>query len=331
MGKTNNELIALIKDGKNKQDNLLALYKQNKGFIYRLCKQYSGRVEMADLLQESFLLLAEAVDKYDPNSDYAFLTLFRYVFITHFNRYMATSTAAMAIPCHLSNAIKRYKRMTNTYEQELNKIPDDATYCRELKITYSDLANIRKYLNHDKVLSLDYEYSGTDRGTFSLVDLVEDPEDMNEEVLNAEQLLELREALDIVLDRLPSDGADILRQYFYYDKSLKDYAEEKGITVQAASSRKNNAINKIRKTPESLEQLHYFINYDDVKAYAYRRKGVKAFMADRTSATETAAFNLLDLERKKTDLAKKQLAYYRHIATKYMLDEQEAVEHQKRL
>ena len=67
--RTNEEIVALIQAGQDRTDNLLQLYNQNMGVIYKHCKPYSGHIEMADLLQESFIVLAEAVDKYDLGAD----------------------------------------------------------------------------------------------------------------------------------------------------------------------------------------------------------------------------------------------------------------------
>ena len=325
MEKTNEELIELIKAGTDRTDNLLQLYNQNMGVIYKYCKPYSGRVEMADLLQESFIVLAEAVDKYDLGADYSFLTLFRYVFLTHFNRVIAPDTAAIKLPCNFAALIRRYKNLTRLYEQEFNEIPDDATYCEQLKITYTDLANIRRHIGKTDTLSLDFEYSDAGE-SFTFLDVLEDPEDKTENILNAEQHRELREALDEVLAKLPTDSADVLRQYFYNNMGLPEYAERNGITIQAASLRKLKALERIRRQPDSLRHLRFFITYDDIEYYAYKKKGARAFLSDHTSTTEKAAFQIIDLEKAKKRRAEKQTAYYDHIATKYTTDEQIAVE-----
>lgn len=323
--KTNEELIKLIKAGTDRPDNLLQLYNQNMGVIYRYCKLYSGRVEMADLLQESFLVLAEAVDKYDLGADYSFLTLFRYVFLNHFNRVIMPEARAIKLPCNFLTLIARYKKMTRLYEQEFNKIPDDKTYCEQLKITYTDLANIRQHIGKADLLSLDFEY-GDIWDNFTMMELLEDPADEIENILDAEQRRELREALDEILAKLPTNSADILRQYFFNNMDLPEYAKQKGITVQAAGKRKHNALERIRRQPENLQRLRFFVTYDDVTDFAYKPKGVKAFLSDRTSVTEAAAFHIIDMEKAKKKRAEKQTSYYDHIAAKYITGEQIAAE-----
>lgn len=325
MAKTNEELIELIKAGVDRSDNLLQLYNQNMGVIYKHCKPYCGRVEMADLLQESFIVLAEAVDKYDLTADYSFLTLFRYVFLRHFNQVIAPEYSAIRLPCNFGALIRRYKKMTRIYEQEFNQIPDDRTYCEQLKITYTDLANIRQHIGKTDPLSLNFEYS--DAGdSFTFIDILEDPEDKIENILDAEQQTELHEALEEVLAKLPKDNAEVLRQHFFNNKPLKEYAEEEGITEQAASLRKLKALERIRRQPESLRHLRFFITYDDIEHYAYKAKGIRAFLSDHTSTTENAAFHIIDIEAAKKRRAEKQTAYYDQIGAKYYTGEQIAAE-----
>ena len=316
--RTNEEIIALIQAGQDRQENLLALYNKNMPVIYKYCKQYSGRVEIADLLQESFLILAEAVDKYNLNSDYAFLTAFRYYFITHYERLIRPQETAIRLPVNFSMLIRRYKKMTRQYRRDFNQIPDDKQYCEALKITYYDLAKIRKHINDEEAYSLDYEYPGENGDSITLIELLEDPEDANEETLNREQQKELHDALEQILSKLPTENADVLREYFYNNVPLPSYAEKRGITCQAASLRKIKALERIRRQPDSIKRLRYFITPDEMRDFAYNYKSVRAFLSDRTSVTEQAALKIFDLERQKKATGQKQTSYYDHIGAKYM-------------
>ena len=63
---TNEELVLLSRYCDNKSEYLEELYSQNYGLISAIAKRYSGVYELDDLMQESFLGLAEAVESYDP-------------------------------------------------------------------------------------------------------------------------------------------------------------------------------------------------------------------------------------------------------------------------
>ena len=58
---TNEQLVALIRAGDNEAENMLVLWQQNKGFIYKIAMKYQGYAEIEDLLQEGYLGLCEAV------------------------------------------------------------------------------------------------------------------------------------------------------------------------------------------------------------------------------------------------------------------------------
>jgi RNA polymerase sigma factor (sigma-70 family) len=219
----------------------------------------------------------------------------------------------------------KYKKIRNIYLQEFNKEPSDAAYCHELKITLKDLARVRAYINTD-VLSLDYKHTNADGGEYALVDMLEDPIDPMDEVLDREQERELKEAVDKVLARLPKESADILKMRFYEQKTLKECGEVLGKTRAAAQVCENRALRTIRRTPESINLLRTFIDPDEVYDLALTRKSVKHFLTDRTSPTEYAAIRLLSLEEQKRTQAQKMTAYYDHIGAKYLIDEHLAVE-----
>ena len=82
---TNEELISEIKSGHNKADNLLQLFSQNRGILYRWSKPLSDSCDMSDLMQESFIALCDAVAYYDPEHENAsFLKCLRFHIMNHF-------------------------------------------------------------------------------------------------------------------------------------------------------------------------------------------------------------------------------------------------------
>lgn len=323
--KTNEELIELIRSGKDRQENLLQLYNQNQGVIYKLCKPFSRKIDMADLLQEAFIVLAEAVDKYNPKSECAFLTVFHYAFLSHFNRIVYRNYTPVKLPYNLSDMARKYRKVKTLYLQELNREPTDANYCYELNIDLKTLARIRTYINTD-VISFDSEHTNQDGGLYSLVDMLKDPVDQMDEVLDQEQQKELKEAMDKVLSRLPEESAKVLKMRFYEQKTLKECGEALGKTKDAAKICEVRALNTIRRTPESINLLRTFVSPEEVYDLAMNRKGLKSFLTDRTSPTEYAAMKLFTLEEQKRSQAKKQAAYYDYIGAKYMTDRHLAAE-----
>ena len=322
---SNEELVRLIRQGQDRQENLLELYNQNQGIIYKLCKPYSHKVEMADLLQEAFIVLAEAVEKFNHKGGYAFLTHFRYIFLNHFNRIVYKQTAPIPLPSNLAEMARRYRRLKNDYLTEIGKEPTDAAYCHELKITTNDLARVRAYINMD-VYSLDNKYTDENGNDYALIDLIQDHYNGIDNYLDEEQRRELHDAMEKVLARLPEESAQVLKMRFYEQKTLDECGEALGKTKSAAQVCEIRALNTIRRTPESIKLLRTFVTPDEVYDLAMTRKGLKSFLLDGTSPTEHAAIKLLSLEEQRGSQAQKQTAYIDHIRAKYMTAEQTAIE-----
>ena len=75
---SNEELVILIKTGKNESNNMLRLWEQNSGLAYKIAKKYTGFAELCDLMQEAYLGLCEAVRFFDCSKGSAFVTYLGY-------------------------------------------------------------------------------------------------------------------------------------------------------------------------------------------------------------------------------------------------------------
>ena len=71
---TNEELVIRIKAGDNVPENMLQLWRQTKGFVYLVARRYQGQADMDDLGQEGYLALYDAVNGYEADLGYKFLT-----------------------------------------------------------------------------------------------------------------------------------------------------------------------------------------------------------------------------------------------------------------
>lgn len=90
---TNEELAVRIKAGLDVTENMLDLWQQNKRFIYKIAKKYSGHAELEDLEQEGYLALYDAVDGFDPSKGVRFLTYASYwISNTAYRRYTIEET-----------------------------------------------------------------------------------------------------------------------------------------------------------------------------------------------------------------------------------------------
>lgn len=56
---SNEQLVARIKSGIDEADNMLALWQQDQGFIWKMAVKYSGHAEIEDLKQEAYFGLCK--------------------------------------------------------------------------------------------------------------------------------------------------------------------------------------------------------------------------------------------------------------------------------
>lgn len=69
---SNEQIVKLIKSGQTQLYD--DLYQQNKRFIHMIAKRYSGYADIEDLEQECFLALYDAIEKFEPDRGYKFLS-----------------------------------------------------------------------------------------------------------------------------------------------------------------------------------------------------------------------------------------------------------------
>ena len=73
----NETLVKRIQQGENVNDNMMQLYNQNTGLLYRALKRYNGYgniIDKDDLMQEAYIYLYEAVNRYKVDKGVKFTT-----------------------------------------------------------------------------------------------------------------------------------------------------------------------------------------------------------------------------------------------------------------
>ena len=320
---TNEELIAEIKTDRNKDDNLLQLFNQNKGIIFRWCKPIqNGKIELSDLMQESFIAMIEAVAQYDAEHEKAsFLTFFRYHMLNHF-RDIVHNTADISLPVNFTYLVRDYNRMRNSYIMSTGKEPSDRVYCDTLKISQAELSKVRKHLKDNIAVSLSSPVCMDDGSELSLLDIIADDRDDYEAVLDEVEQEELREVLDDMLDALSERQSKIIRMRYFDNMSLKECAEETGVTVSGVQTNIANALRQLRKPSENLKKLRTFVTDEEIYDFGMIRKGVASFQTSRESSTETAVFHLLEYREKLRKKMEHSLVDYAEIEKLWELHEE---------
>jgi len=291
---TNEELITEIKAGNDQTDNLLQLYTQNRGIIYSWCRPYSDKVDISDMMQESFIALCEAVEYYDPDYEgSSFLSCLRYYIKNHLRKILHDSSD-ISIPYNLRIMIGQYKRMRSSYMLTLGKEPTDRVYCQTLKVSRGELATIRRNLMSDRARSLSEPQLSLEGTEIMLEDTLADDRDYIGETLDNIEREELKQIIDRMLESLPAECSDVLRLRFNEGLTLKESASRLGMSKSGASRLEEKALRKLRTPSKNLNMLKEFVTDSEIYDLGMIRRGVSTFMTTRESATESAVFKLIE-------------------------------------
>lgn len=101
-------------------------------------------------------------------------------------------------------------------------------------------------------------------GDSSIIDLQEDPQDDIEDAEHRLYIEQLREALEAVLDKLQPEIADTIRQRYFQNKTLKEVAAEKGVSLERIRQREAKGLRILRQTAKKNgldEYIEIRINY----------------------------------------------------------------------
>ncbi len=305
---TNEELVTEIKAGRDKADNLLQLYIQNRGIIYRWCKPMSEAVDIADLMQEAFLAVSDAVLSYDERAGGNFLSCLRFTMLNHFRELRRSSTDIM-IPEYLEDAKRQYRRMRDEYILTLGKEPSDRVYCQALRVSYKELATIRANLN-TKARSLSDPVISFEGDDITLEETVADNNNAIDAALDRIEQTELKAIIARMLSALPDDQSNILRLRFFDGLTLKECSERSGQSPEKVRQTELKAIRQLRSQSDNMRELREFVADPEVYDLGMIRRSVSTFMTTLESTTETAAFNLM---RYRDRLTGKAASYSRHI------------------
>lgn len=288
---TNEELVIKIKAGADTAENMLALWEQNKRFIYSIAKRYKGLAEMDDLEQEGYLALYDAVDGYDPELGYKFLSYAEHWIKQRIMRYIMNN-GTVRIPVHEGEKLREYKKLVNAYRIHLGRKPSRHEIAHNMGISYNVVIELEKADQMAKLGSLD-SYLSEDDDSETVGDMVADDVDIETDVLEKVQREQLKEVLWSMVDALPEQQAEVIRQRFQEEKSLRNIGEKIGVTPDRVRSIEANALRGLRRSRNTRVLKSFLL---DERTYSMGLNGtsVECFNRTWTSSTERAAIYMLD-------------------------------------
>ena len=282
---TNEELVIKIKAGINISENMLELYENMHGAIYKQAKRYSGYAELEDLAQEGYLALCKAVELYKPGQCPFFSYAYKCI-MGHMLRYIQNTGN---FPVHMWERVRKYNCLCDMFEKEVNRKPLIAEISYYLGLNDQQSIEVVKMAYTEHNASLDSPIY-TDDEEITLCDTLEALEDVEDSVIDNFYDRQLKNQLWCIVDTLEGNQPEIIRERYQSMKTRQEIADMMGCTYGKIRDIENKALRTLRtsKRRELIPLLD-----EATIAIAYRNVGVTTFNRTWTSSTELAAFELL--------------------------------------
>ena len=280
---TNEQLVALIRAGDDEADNMLQLWQQNRGFVYKMAKKYSGYAEMDDLMQEGYIGLCEAVRQYDPDKGASFIHYAAFWIQQTLQRYIDNCGSSVRLPVHVLDDIRKYKRAIRQYKQYYGCEPSERALCAMLGVGLEKLHVIQESARMSQIDSLNRVIGGDDED-ITIADTVASGEDMEADVIRELDRENMSRELWLEVDQLPGDLPAVVRFRYQDGMTLERVGQEFGVSRNYARQLESKAFRMLRTEKRGGKLRRYCEEY--LSAAPIHHVGVESFQRTWLSEVE---------------------------------------------
>lgn len=257
---TNEQLVACIRAGEDEAENMLALWQQNKGFIYKMAMKYQSYAEIEDLNQEGYIGLCEAVNHYEQQQGVPFISYAAFWIKQAMRRYIDNCCSIVRIPAGAKEEILQYKKIVDEYRKWYGKEPTDSEMRAFIHVSKEKLDTIKSSARMDNIRSLSEPVG--DENDCSLEDVVASEQNIEDDVIKKLDTAAMKEALWEAIDELPGKNMnEVLRCRYQNKMTLKQIGESLGIAPERARQIEREAMRKLRIPSRSAPFRGYYEQY----------------------------------------------------------------------
>ena len=280
---TNEQLVALIRAGDDEANNMLQLWQQNKGFIYKLANRYSGYAELEDLTQEGYLGLCEAVHQYDLNMGVPFINYAAFWIKQAMRRYIDNCSSVVRIPVHAKEDIREYQKVLKEYWKYYGHEPSERELCAVLCVNREKLHAIQQNVRMGQIGSLSKPVGGED-DDIMVCDTVASGEDIEEDVISELDRENMKRELWIAVDQLPDNLPEVIRHRYIDGMTLKETGQRMGVGIERVRQIEAKAMRTLRSPRRCRTFRAYYEEY--IEPCSYWHVGVRSFQNTWLSEVE---------------------------------------------
>ena len=247
-----------IKEGKPTHAEIAKrkLVQANLRLVVSIAKKYIGQgVLFMDLVQEGSLGLIKAAEKFDYSKNFKFSTYATWWIKQTIIRAISNNSRTIRIPVHMTDKIRKFKRMYTTLSFELGRDPTDKEIAERLGMTFKQILSIKKAIIKEPI---SLETPVTD--DLNVGDYIEDKSYRSPE--NQTKNNVLKGSIGNLLSTLPERERKIVCCRFGINgeipRTLEQLGEIMGYSKERIRQLEDNALTKIRQKQE-LQHFRDFI------------------------------------------------------------------------
>jgi len=240
-----------IKRNKRQLDSARdALIVANLRLVTHIVKKYGNQgIPFMDLIQEGNIGLMKAVEKFEYERGYKFSTYAYWWIKQAISRAIADKARIIRIPVHITEKVKRVRKIAIELKEELGRVPTNKEIARKLGMSIKKVDEILGVVQDPQPL----ETMGPDDEANGVMPFVSDDSaiDPLERTLDRELTAKMRAALVVLDEREES----VIRMRYGIGRKIRHTLEEIGKVLNLSRERVRQieaiALRKIEGTEES--------------------------------------------------------------------------------
>lgn len=290
---SNEELVQQVQQGVNMAKYMELLYTNNRNLIYRVALPFSQSCDMDDLMQEAYFGLVEAVQRFDIEQGYKFMTYAIHWIKTYVRRYVQNFGQTKRIPLHIQELMSKYHKFKRDYYNQYQVYPSEDIITKGLNISNQRLKALEKCIYESKTQSMDDLIPGTDNLTIG--ESVADDFNLEDSVINSYE--DDTTTLWGFVGELDTRCQDVITSHYKGNMTLEGIAKEYGISRERVRQIERKGILYLKKKTEIQEMAGRY-GYDCSIAY----RGNFTRYKNNGSSVEELAIKRMEIDRKFEEL-----------------------------
>ncbi len=248
-----------LKAASGDKDARAKIVRANLRFVINVAKQYQNRgLELPDLISEGNIGLLNAIDKFDVNKGYHFISYAVWWIRQAISKAICEKGRTIRIPQNKANELfrienaKRIIGSGKSEEQEITEIGE---------MLGMEVSHVREMISISKeMVSLDTEVAGNSESQKSLIDFVEDS---NTEAPDAGAInTSMKEEISAVLETLRPNEAKVIKLRYGLSgekpMSLKEVGDICNLTKERIRQIERRALTRMQH-PVRMSRLEAFV------------------------------------------------------------------------